>query len=179
MLKERSALDEETGEKIQAGISKALSKYMFGKLREGKDAYLEARKNLASEPIQDLDKMLALSDMYYYRALSDWNNYVKSVEFLVEEERGGDAGFLNSVAWTLYESVDAKEKELLEKGLSWIRKAAELKKDYAILDTYAALLYKAGYTEKAHEMALEAIRTAKESGEDFSDTEKLMEKYEN
>ncbi len=179
MLKERSALDEESGERIQAGISKALSKYMFGKLREGKDAYLEARENLASEPIQDLDKMLALSDMYYYRALSDWNNYVKSVDLLIEGGRGEDAGFLNSVAWTLYESVDAENKEVLEKGLAWAEKAVELSKEYSILDTYAALLYKAGQTEKAHEMALEAIRTAKESGEDYSSTEKLMEEYEN
>jgi len=179
MLKERSALDEESGEKIQAGISKALSKYMFGKLREGKDAYLEAREHLASEPIEDLDKILALSDMYYYKALSDWNNFAKSVDFLIEEERGEDAGFLNSVAWTLYESVAAEDKEVLEKGLAWAAKAVDLSKEYSILDTYAALLYKTGHTEKAHEMALEAIRTAKESGEDYSSTEKLMQEYEN
>ncbi len=179
MLKEQSTLDEENGEKIQTGISQALRKYMFGKLREGKDAYLEAREHLATEPVQDLDKILALSDMYYYKALSDWNNFAKSVDILIEGGRGEDAGFLNSVAWTLYESVDAENKEVLEKGLAWAAKAVELSKEYSILDTYAALLYKTGHTEKAHGMALEAIRTAKKSGEDYSSTEKLMEEYEN
>ncbi len=179
MLKEQSTLDEENGEKIQTGISQALRKYMFGKLREGKDAYLEAREHLATEPVQDLDKILALSDMYYYKALSDWNNFAKSVDILIEGGRGEDAGFLNSVAWTLYESVDAENKEVLEKGLAWAAKAVELSKEYSILDTYAALLYKTSHTEKAHEMALEAIRTAKKSGEDYSSTEKLMEEYEN
>ena len=179
MLKEQSTLDEENGEKIQTGISQALRKYMFGKLREGKDAYLEAREHLATETVQDLDKILALSDMYYYKALSDWNNFAKSVDILIEGGRGEDAGFLNSVAWTLYESVDAENKEVLEKGLAWAEKAVELSKEYSILDTYAALLYKTGHTEKAHGMALEAIQTAKKSGEDYSSTEKLMEEYEN
>ncbi len=179
MLKAANSLDEENRERMQAGISKSLSTYMFGKLREGKDAYLQAREDLASKAIPNLDKTIALSDMYYYRAQSDWSNYVNSVELLIENGRGEDAGFLNSVAWTLYESLSADDKELLEKGLAWAEKAAKLKPEYAILDTYAALLYKSGDTEKAHETALKAIRTAKEAGEDFSGTEKLMEEYEN
>lgn len=179
MLEAGNSLNEKSSKMIEEGISKSLSKYMFGKLREGKEAYLEARKNLASKAIPQLDQTLALSDMYYYRAQSDWSHYINSVEILIENGRGEDADFLNSMAWTLYEAASAEDKDILEKGLAWVVKAVELKPEYSILDTYAALLYKSGHAGKAHEIALKAIQAAKASGEDYSGTEKLMEEYEN
>ncbi len=178
MVEYLSSLSEESANKVKNGVGIAVSKYMFAKLRQGKEAYLEARQSVLEANLPESAKNLALSDLYFYRGQKDWDKFVESVETLLENGRGEDVNFLNSMAWTLYESVDADQKKLLEKGLSWSKKALDLKKDYAVMDTYAALLYKLGKTKEAGKVAREAIELAKSSGDDYSGTEKLIEEYE-
>ncbi len=66
---------------------------------------------------------------------------------------------LNSIAWNFYEKVE--DKEALQKAEGWASKACELEKNYANLDTYAAVLYKVGKKDLALQMANKAIEIAK------------------
>ena len=88
-----------------------------------------------------------------------------------------DANILNSISWTFYESVN--DKEALLKAEAWAKKACELEKTYANLDTYAAVLYKTGKKDLALETANKAIELAKKekySPSDYQGATDLIKK---
>ncbi len=85
-----------------------------------------------------------------------------------------DARELNSYAWTFYQKVD--DKKMLSNAENWAKKATELEDNYANNDTYAAVLYKSGKKAEAKVAAKKAISVAQQNGEDFSETQALLEK---
>jgi hypothetical protein len=62
---------------------------------------------------------------------------------------------LNSIAWDFYEKVD--NKDALLKAEEWAKKACDVEKNYAFLDTYASVLYKLEKKQLALETANKAI----------------------
>lgn len=80
---------------------------------------------------------------------------------------------LNSIAWTVFETSD--DQKQLKKALGWAKKSVEMEAGYANMDTLAWLYHKTGDKKMAKATALKAIEMAKASGEDYSETEKILE----
>lgn len=117
------------------------------------------------------------TDLKLAQINQDWNAYTKLAVENVDQLYSKDAEALNSFSWTFYEKVE--EKDALLKAESWAKKACELEKNYANLDTYAAVLYKEGKKELALQTANKAIEAAKKekyAPEDYKGTTELIDK---
>ena len=69
-----------------------------------------------------------------------------------------------------------ESKDLLKKAVKWSRKAVRLENNYFNNDTLAALYFKLGKKNKATKKAQKAIKLAKKSGDDYSETEHMLER---
>ncbi len=87
-----------------------------------------------------------------------------------------DWQMLNSVAWTFYENVD--DVDHLKHALNWAKISVDQDSNYMNNDTLAALYFKLGDKKMALAAAKEAIRIAKEKGQDYEETESLLKKIE-
>lgn len=120
-------------------------------------------------------EMIVLSaDMSYHQAAKNWSRYAVAAEAYVTQFGLDNAGLLNNIAWKFYEKVD--DKTALDKAAEWSRRSVELKPGYASYDTYAAVLFKAGRKAEAKAAAEKAIELAKLSGEDYKETQDLLDK---
>ncbi|WP_261512817.1 thioredoxin family protein [Chryseobacterium paludis] len=79
---------------------------------------------------------------------------------------------LNSIAWDFFENVTTKSS--LEKAVLWAQESVKKSENSANTDTLANLYNKIGDKKNAKLWAEKAIALAKASGEDASDTEKLL-----
>ncbi|MBI3510702.1 MAG: DUF255 domain-containing protein [Bacteroidetes bacterium] len=79
---------------------------------------------------------------------------------------------INDVCWGFYEKCD--DKTALELTLPLMKKITDAVPEYASMDTYASLLYKAGHYKEAKTVAENAIALGKKSGDKTDSTEKLL-----
>jgi thiol-disulfide isomerase/thioredoxin len=139
------------------------------------DAYEKVRKDMTKLHLDNIDMILAQSDLQRYELELSPEKFRKKAASIVDKYFQDDAMMLNNVAWKFYESEhDAK---LLAKALGWAERSVELEKMYANMDTYGFLLFKNGQAEKAREVLAEAIELAKASGEDYSATENDLKEW--
>lgn len=113
----------------------------------------------------------SLSQMFY-RKTEDWNKYAAVTQEYIDTAGYTNAGFVNSAAWTIYESCD--DNSVIRKATLWMEKVCANTEEYMYEDTYAALLYKCGDYRLAEEVALHAIDLGKKVNEDVSATESLL-----
>jgi thioredoxin-related protein len=104
----------------------------------------------------------------------NWTEFAALVDKFNADEKI-DANTVNSWAWDVYEKCD--DKAVLAKAITWSEAAIKQKSEYPLLDTYAALLYKAGRKKDAEKAALSAIATGKKEGADTKETVELMKKF--
>jgi thioredoxin-related protein len=83
---------------------------------------------------------------------------------------------LNDFAWGVYLNPNEIAPYKLKEAIKCSERSIALSEQYAFVDTYASLLYKAGDKENALTQASKAIALAKENKEDFTETQKLIEK---
>jgi thioredoxin-related protein len=83
---------------------------------------------------------------------------------------------LNAVAWNFYESTD--DKSYLNHAMKWATTSVNEDSNYMNNDTAAAVAFKLGDKKTASFYAQQAIKLAKESGEDYAETSKLLEKIQ-
>lgn len=103
---------------------------------------------------------------YYETAASEFLKYYNN-----------DANELNSMAWDFYEQVT--DKKQLQAAAAMAKRACEINANYANLDTYAAVLYKAGENKEAEIQANRAIEKAKAtnmSADEYKETSALLSK---
>ena len=81
---------------------------------------------------------------------------------------------LNSMAWNFFEN--ATEKSTLNKALLWAKQSVKLEEGYANSDTVANLYFKIGDKTNAKTWATKAIELAKKEGEDYAETQALLDK---
>lgn len=81
---------------------------------------------------------------------------------------------LNQFAWDFYEKV--QDKDMLKSALSWALKSISKESNFYNNDTAAHLYYKLGNKNDARRYAEIALKMGKESGEDVTETEKLLKK---
>ncbi len=89
--------------------------------------------------------------------------YEKNKEFRRKKEEQNfdseNARILNHISWTFFEVIT--EKPDLEKALGWSQKSVELEDNLYYLDTYAHLLFKLGFVDKAIEQETKALEKLK------------------
>ena len=118
-------------------------------------------------------QMLSLK-IYVLAELEDWSNYPHYAITYVDQFGSNDAVILNEQAWIFYEHLE--DKKMLEKAIEWALKSVQLDNDYYNNDTVSALYYKTGNLKEAKMYAEKAIALAKESKEDYSSTQALLDK---
>ncbi|MCE3225762.1 MAG: thiol:disulfide interchange protein [Bacteroidetes bacterium] len=139
-----------------------------------KAAYEKAKKDFEAMKWPNSEKILFDADMRVNKKF-DKDAYYKLAASGFLKYNNDNAPALNSMAWTFYEKVtDASQ---LKAGVEMARRANELKEYYAFMDTYAAVLYKAGNYSEAEKMALKAIDKAKldkMSEDEYKETSELL-----
>lgn len=108
------------------------------------------------------------------RALKDKDidTYEKTTIELYKDPSASSSEELNSIAWNFFENVTNKTS--LAKAVTWAQESVKKNENYANTDTLANLYNKIGDKKNARLWAEKSIEFAKKSGEDYTDTEKLL-----
>ncbi len=139
--------------------------------------YNETKLKIESFNLPNTKLIFVEADMSLAEKTSNWEAFVKLAVANVDKYYLKDADKLNSIAWTFYEKVT--DTESLSKAENWAKTACDLNKNYANMDTYAAVLYKSGKKELALKAANDAIIKAideKMTVEEYKSTTELVEK---
>ncbi|MBI5915963.1 MAG: thioredoxin family protein [Bacteroidetes bacterium] len=120
------------------------------------------------------EEMSGQLKMGFYAQREDWKNFAKAANAYFKKFPAEDWTVLNEMAWLFYEAVDGKKE--LKYALKWAKQSVKMDKNYANTDTVASLYYKLGKKGKALKAANQAIELAKASGEDYTETQALIEK---
>ncbi len=123
-----------------------------------------------------LAKTLSNLTLTQFQMKNDMPNYLSQAITHFEKYPSESAQDLNQVAWAFYEN--STDKAQLQKALVWSLKSVEIDDQFAFNDTAAALYFKLGDKQNAKKYAEKAIKQAKETGQDATETEALLKKIE-
>lgn len=148
-------------------LSKAMKSQSEQDMQQGVDFILRVKNG------NEAERSSCYYRINYYKNVGNWSKLAEQVDKIIGM---GDvhSNSINDWAWTLYEKCD--DQALLNKAIGWIQPVIESKKEYATMDTYAALLYKVHRLPEAKKYAAEAIQLGKAAGEDTAVTEGLLKK---
>lgn len=124
--------------------------------------------------IADPEKVLGAARLELAWRKKEYANYGYEVVNYFKKFPNQPANWLNQHAWNFYEQIE--DKAQLQEALKMAKKAVELDPSYAVMDTYAAVLYKSGNSKEALVWADKAIAKGKASDQDVSGTEELKQK---
>ena len=129
----------------------------------------EAQKFLSKDEAEKILKKAQAG-----RALrdKDFAKYEKLTLELNQDTSALSSEELNSLAWNFFENVSNKAS--LEKALVWAQESVKKDENFANTDTLANLYNKVGDKKNAKLWAEKSIELAKKTGQDSSDTEKLL-----
>lgn len=148
-------------------------------------AIKEKNENLFRESLMQIDKyieepgkqeMLQSFKLDYFSNTDDWKSFAQEFKFYIDSKGYSDPGLINSYCWRIYETC--ANKEIIAKACEWMKNASGKDPQYAYIDTYAALLFKAGRYKEAEDKASEAIVAGKKAGEDVKSTVDLIGKIQ-
>lgn len=140
----------------------------------GESFDLESVDKLYEKAYPDMaEKLSARFRADYYRMAGAQEEFLEATMYYLENFGSDDAMELNNAAWNFFELVD--DPAQLKKALGWAQRSVELEPGYYNYDTLASLYFKLGQRKKAVKTAKEAIRIAREAGEDPSATEALLD----
>lgn len=152
-------------------VNTAIRKAYNADTKKWNDSYFmtEAQKFLTKEEAEKILKRAKAS-----RALKDKDipTYEKTIIELYNDPSASTSEELNSIAWNFFENVTGKAS--LEKAVTWAQESVKKSENYANTDTLANLYNKTGDKKNAKLWAEKSIELAKKSGQDYSDTEKLL-----
>jgi thioredoxin-related protein len=145
---------------------------------ETQDLDIEKAKTYLNQHVskEQSEQMVILATIQLSQMKQDIPTMVKNFETYLDKYPSINGMFLNNAAWTFFEQVD--EKERLEKAIKWSLASLQNNDNFMFNDTAAALYFKLKNKNKAKEHAEKAIKLAKVSGEDASETESLLKKIE-
>lgn len=110
----------------------------------------------------------------FYSGAKNWDKYAQTAIQYIKKYNIRESEYLNAIGWRFFQKVDKKEH--LAEAVKFVQTGIENNSNYAILDTYAWLLYKKGDYKSAKKAAQQAIELAKKENEDYSETEKIFQK---
>lgn len=135
------------------------------------DSYFltESQKFLSKDESEKVLKRVKAS-----RALKDKDipTYEKLTLELYKDYSALGSEELNSLAWNFFENVSNKAS--LEKALAWAQESVKKDENYANTDTLANIYNKIGDKKNAKMWAEKSVALAKSTGQDSTDTEKLL-----
>jgi len=123
---------------------------------------------------QDPSYYLALTEVQYARRNSDWPTYATEVLKIIRPDIS--SRLLNNYAWDFYQHVDNQTQ--LQAMTKHVAAALKISDEYALHDTYAALLFKTKNHKAALKEARAAIELAKKEGAPYDETLELIEEIE-
>ena len=152
--------------------------------------YSNMKKSVDSSDQAYFDKALKLCDLLenpedekvylkltYSNMTKDWKGFAEALGSYIEKHGTENLMFINNNCWTLYENTD--DQEILLKATEWMKMVIEKEPIWMYLDTYAALLYKAGKLDEALIWVDKAIAAGDQEGqEDISSTKELKKMIE-
>lgn len=108
------------------------------------------------------------------RALKDkdFTTYEKTALDLYKDYSAASSEELNSLAWNFFENVNTKSS--LETAVKWAQESVKKNENYANTDTLANLYNKIGDKKNAKFWAEKSILLGKATGQDTTDTEKIL-----
>jgi thioredoxin-related protein len=163
-------------EKIgQIEVSSKFQSLIISSINESADnSSLEQIDALYAKIYPDRAKQLSAAfRLTYYRQAGDRDNFTKSAIQYYKDFPSEDPGELNDIAWTFYTIVE--DKKQLKQAVKWAKKSVKIDNNFYNNDTLAALYSKIGKKKKAIKAANQAIYIAKELGEDYSETQQLLD----
>ena len=175
LLENRKDFDQQFGrevivQKIHTTIVNSAFQYDrppdFGEL---KNLYRKAFPEVA-------DKLFGQFQMNYYLRAQDMENFSRVAVPYYEQFPSKNSAELNNLAWTFYKGVN--DRDMLLVALKWAKKSVRIQSGYNNNDTLAALYYRLGKKKQGIAAARKAIKLAKESEEDYTDTEILLRELE-
>ncbi|MBX2909384.1 MAG: thioredoxin family protein [Chitinophagales bacterium] len=139
--------------------------------------YAKSKEQLLKRQNPLAVKAIALSDISYYREKKDYKNFATAASYFMNTYQSDDPELLNNIAWTFFEEITNKVQ--LTEATAWAKKAVDISGNFAMIDTYANLLYKTGNKAQAIEQEKRAIEQAKAVGFPAVDEfEKTLKKFE-
>ncbi|WP_226064083.1 thioredoxin family protein [Kaistella polysaccharea] len=143
------------------------------KILDEKKYVTEARKTMSEAEVKPL---LLKSKIRVASLNKDKDQYQKlSMEYYKDGTAPGfSSDELNSISWNFFEN--ATDKSALEKALLWAKQSVKLKEGYANTDTVANLYFKLGDKANTKIWATKAVELAKKEGEEFAETQALLDK---
>ena len=180
LLKNYQEFESKYNQEVEAKITKLgvsyFSTYLKAKefdkagFEKTKEEFLNLKWPYANHIVFDTELKLnkRFNKQAYYAIASQ-------PEFL--KYNNNNVAVLNSVAWTFYEEVT--DKTQLEAAVKMAKRASEVETNYMHLDTYAAVLFKAGNYNEAEIQANKAIEKAKlqkMNANDYKETSDLLKK---
>lgn len=120
-----------------------------------------------------LDDILPSFEIDRLKAQKKWDK-VFAIYEARKEEKGMEGNEINYICWDIYRKCD--DPKVIEKACAWMKELTDRTPDLAYLDTYAYLLFKAGDKKNAKVIVDKAVKMGKQTGEDVSTLEKLLEK---
>jgi len=120
----------------------------------------------------EAEKMLKRAKASRALKNKDIPTYEKLMLELYKDSSAASSEELNSLAWNFFENVNTKAS--LEKAVIWAQESVKKDENYANTDTLANLYNKIGDKKNAKIWAEKSVQLAKSTGQDSTDTEKLL-----
>ena len=159
----------------QVEVSTKFQQLIYSSINENTDkSSLEQIDALYEKVYPEKAKQLSGAfRLSYYRQAGDRENFAKSAIQYYKDFPSDDPGELNDIAWTFYTVIE--DKKQLNQAVKWAKKSVKIDDNFYNNDTLAALYFKLGKKKKAVKSAKHAIEIAKELGEDYSETQQLLD----
>ena len=178
LLLNRNAFIEMFGaEEVNKKIEKVVEMMISQVVRRNKPSEIDSVKGVIRGMNPANEKyLLSLFDVQVFRRGSDWESYAEAVLAMLGERPAPDNRNLNFYAWDFYQNVE--DQGNLKKMASIVSGALKVEDDYALRDTYAALLFKTKNYRQALREAKAALALAKKDGTPHEETLELIAEIE-
>lgn len=164
------------GEKdVQYVLNKMVYK-SFELAIEAKDNKLfEDAKQLCEENCDPKEIKITVEtfELEFWQATGNWSKVVERIEFKKDELI--TTSEMNDYCWRIFEKCE--DKLIIKKAVIWMKELSDKTPTYAILDTYANLLYKSGDKKNAIIEMDKAIEKGKKEGGDTKESEAILLKF--
>ena len=152
-------------------LNTVLKKSYNADTKSWNDSYFlaESQKFMTKD---EAEKMLKRAKAGRALKNKDIPTYEKLMLELYKDSSAASSEELNSLAWNFFENVSTKAS--LEKAVIWAQESVKKDENYANTDTLANLYNKIGDKKNAKIWAEKSVQLAKSTGQDSTDTEKLL-----
>ena len=150
--------------------------YLYAQRGEEKEA-LELIGHLKELEADRKDELALRYKVSFYMQSRNWHKVLDQLESHLEKSEDPQLNSVNSVCLNIHDATS--DREVLQRTAAVMKTVTEKDPIYQHLDTWAALLFRAGENERAVKAANRAIEVGKKAGIDVTDTEVLLEIHQN